>query len=139
MTKNKALRLLSYGRNDGISLLLRKSCYFQPGREIIPGIVTIDAAGHTPGQSALKIVSGNEQLIVAADVFFNQAFDLEHPEWQTGFDLNPQQAERTRRKLLDAIVRERTMVIAYHMPFPGLGHVRAQDDRYEWESILWWF
>lgn len=116
----------------------RVNC-FQPDREIIPGITTIDAVGHTPGQSALKIVSANEELIVAADVFFNQAFDLEHPDWQTGFDFDPQQASITRRKLLNKIVQERTMVIAYHMPFPALGHVRAKDNHYEWEPILWQF
>ena len=112
---------------------------FQPDREIVPGINTIDAAGHTPGQSALRIISDNKQLIVAADVFFNQAFDLEHPDWQTGFDFNPPQAQITRRKLLDEIFRERTMVIAYHMPFPALGHLRKREDYYEWEPILWQF
>ena len=61
---------------------------FQPDQEIIPGIVAIAAPGHTPGQSALKIESEGSQLIVAADVFFNEAFDLEHPDWQTGFDLD---------------------------------------------------
>ncbi|WP_019506718.1 MBL fold metallo-hydrolase [Pleurocapsa sp. PCC 7319] len=112
---------------------------FQPKQEIVPGIYTIDAAGHTPGQSVLRIVSDNEQLIVAADVFFNPAFDLEHPDWQTGFDFDPLQAQITRRKLLDEIVRERTMVVAYHMPFPALGYVRSRKDRYEWQPVLWQF
>lgn len=112
---------------------------FQPNQDIIPGITAIAAPGHTPGQSAFRVTSSNTQLIVAADVFFNQAFDLEHPEWQTGFDFNPQQAVRTRRELLDQMVEQRTMVIAYHMPFPALGYVRSHDSHYEWEPILWQF
>jgi glyoxylase-like metal-dependent hydrolase (beta-lactamase superfamily II) len=120
---------------------------FQPNQEIIPGIVAIAALGHTPGQSALRIKSGESQLVVAADVFFNEAFDLEHPDWQTGFDLDPQQAAETRRSLLNQVVNERTMVIAYHMPFPALGYIRLQNSasnianvtRYEWEPILWQF
>ncbi|MEL6321922.1 MAG: MBL fold metallo-hydrolase, partial [Cyanobacteria bacterium J06626_14] len=76
---------------------------FQSNQEIVPGITAIAAPGHTPGQSALQITSGESQLIVAADVFFNEAFDLEHPEWQTGFDLDSQQAAATRRRLLDQI------------------------------------
>lgn len=112
---------------------------FVPEQEIVPGITTIDAAGHTPGQSALKIISADEKLIVAADVFFNPAFDLKHPDWQTGFDFDPQQAKITRHELLDRIERERAMVIAYHMPFPALGHVRTRDNYYEWEPILWQF
>jgi glyoxylase-like metal-dependent hydrolase (beta-lactamase superfamily II) len=112
---------------------------FQPDQEVIPGITAIAAAGHNPGQSAFRVTSGNAQLVVAADVFFNQAFDLEHPDWQTGFDLNPRQAATTRRRLLDQIVSQRTMVIAYHMPFPALGHIRSRDNHYEWEPILWQF
>ncbi|MDL5055381.1 hypothetical protein QQ056_17765 [Oscillatoria laete-virens NRMC-F 0139] len=90
-------------------------------------IIAIAAPGHTPGQSALEIESEGSQLIVAADVFFNEAFDLEHPDWQTGFDLNPQQAAETRRRLLNQIANGRIMVIAYHMPFPALGHIRLQN------------
>ncbi len=112
---------------------------FQPDQEIIPGITSIAAAGHTPGQAAFRITSDQTQLIVTADVFFNEALDLEHPEWQTGFDFNPQQAAATRRRLLQQIVADRTMVIAYHMPFPALGHVRSQGDHYQWEPVQWEF
>ncbi|MBE9103240.1 MBL fold metallo-hydrolase [Vacuolonema iberomarrocanum] len=120
---------------------------FQPDQEIVPGIVAIAAPGHTPGQSALRIESDGDQVIVAADVFFNEAFDLEHPDWQTGFDLDPQQAAETRRRLLNQIANERTRVIAYHMPFPALGYIRPQtvaagtthDTHYEWEPVLWQF
>jgi hypothetical protein len=37
------------------------------------------------------------------------------------------------------MVRDRTAVMAYHMPFPALGHIRAGDDHYEWEATLWQF
>jgi glyoxylase-like metal-dependent hydrolase (beta-lactamase superfamily II) len=118
---------------------------FQPNQEIVEGITAIAVPGHTPGQSALQIRSDESQLIVAADVFFNKAFDLEHPDWQTGFDFDPQQAAQTRRKLLDQLANERTMVIAYHMPFPALGYIRSKDispgadSHYEWEPVLWQF
>jgi glyoxylase-like metal-dependent hydrolase (beta-lactamase superfamily II) len=101
-----------------------------------PNGVAIAALRHTPGQTALQIQSGTSQLVVTADVFFNEAFDLEHPEWQTGFDFDPQQAVETRRRLLDQVTQDRTLVIAYHMPFPAVGHIRSQGDRYEWEPAL---
>lgn len=104
---------------------------FQPSQEIVPGIRAIAAPGHTPGQTVLLITSGSSRFINAADVFFNEAFDLEHPDWQTGFDLDPIQAAATRRRLLDQITADRTLVMAYHMPFPTLDHVRASGERYE--------
>ncbi|MBD2000326.1 MBL fold metallo-hydrolase [Leptolyngbya sp. FACHB-541] len=122
-----------------LGAIANKVSQFQPNQEIVPGITAIAAPGHTPGQSALQIKSEASQLMVTADVFFNEAFDLEHPEWQTGFDFNPQQAAETRRRLLDQVIQDRTMVIAYHMPFPAVGHIRLRGDRYEWEPTLWQF
>lgn len=120
---------------------------FQPNQEIIPGFRAIAAPGHTPGQSAVWITSEDEQLLLTADVFFNEAFDLEHPQWQTGFDYDPNQAIATRRRILDQVADGRTLVIAYHMPFPALGHIRSQSTasgtaqpiRYEWEPLPWQF
>lgn len=93
----------------------------------------------TPGQTAVLITSGGDRFICAADVFFNEAFDLEHPDWQTGFDLDPGQTATTRRQLLDRITTDRTEVMAYHLPFPAIGHVRTNQGRYEWEPALWRF
>ncbi|MBD2099481.1 MBL fold metallo-hydrolase [Leptolyngbya sp. FACHB-261] len=122
-----------------LSAIRERVTLFQPGQEIVPGIQAVDAAGHTPGQTALLISSGQSRLIHAADVFFNEAFDLEHPDWQTGFDLDPAQAAATRRQLLNQVALNPMLVLAYHMPFPALGHIRARGERYEWEPTLWQF
>jgi hypothetical protein len=38
---------------------------------------------------------------------------------------------------LDRVATERTMVMGYHFPFPGLGHVVRQDSAYRWEAAQW--
>jgi len=106
--------------------------------EVIPGFAAVPAPGHSPGHTALKISSGGEALLHVADVFHHEAFDLAHPRWQTAFDHDPQVAYETRRRILDgAAAADRTLVMAYHAPFPGLGHVRALGDRYGWEPLPW--
>lgn len=112
---------------------------FGSDQEIVPGIRALAAPGHTPGQAVLQITSENQQLLITADVFFNQAFDLAHPDWQTAFDLDPEAAAATRRRILDQVVEQKTLVLAFHMPFPGLGHIRSREDAYEWEPALWLF
>lgn len=111
---------------------------YSPG-EVIPGIHALAAPGHTPGHMALLIASKEMQLLHAADVFHHQAFDLEHPDWQTVFDHDPQGAYTTRRQLLDHAAADRLLLMAYHVPFPGLGHIRACNKRYEWEPVPWQF
>ena len=106
---------------------------FGPDAEIIPGFRAVAAPGHTPGHSAVLIASDEARLLHAADVFHSAAFDLAHPEWQTAFDHSPGEAVATRRRLLDRASAERTPLMAYHIPFPGLGRVRARGDCYDWE------
>lgn len=125
--------------NKHLGAIADRVSLFDPGQEIIPGLTAIAAPGHTPGQAVIQIASGDALLTVTADVFFNQAFHLAYPEWQVAFDLDPEEAVTTRRQILDQVAEQKSMVLAFHLPFPGVGYVRARDDRYEWEPVLWEF
>ena len=112
---------------------------FAPDRELVAGIHAVAAPGHTPGHCAILASSGNAQLLHTADTFHNQAFDLDHPDWATAFELEPAQAFETRLRLLDQAAADRTLLMAYHMPFPGIGHVRVKNGRYDWVAAPWLF
>lgn len=112
---------------------------FQPGDELIPGIEAIDVSGHTPGQSAYLISSGNEQLVVTGDVFYSDPLNLEHPDWEVRFDVDPKLGVATRERVLKEFNSDRGLLLVPHMPFPGLGHVDARSDHYEWKPIQWQF
>jgi glyoxylase-like metal-dependent hydrolase (beta-lactamase superfamily II) len=112
---------------------------FTPGRELIPGIHAVAASVHTPGHCAILVSSGNAQLLHVADTFHSQAFDLDHPDWATAFDLDPDQAYQTRLRLLDQAVVDRTLLMAYHMPFPAIGYVRANHGLYDCIPAPWLF
>ncbi len=102
--------------------------------EILPGIRAIAAPGHTPGHMALAISSDNEHLLYISDAFLNP-IHLEQPEWYPAFDLAPEQAMATRRKLLARIVADKALVLACHFPFPGLGHVIQKGEAWQWRPI----
>jgi len=38
------------------------------GQEVVPGITAVDAFGHTPGHSAFRVSSGNDQVLLTGDV-----------------------------------------------------------------------
>lgn len=122
-----------------LSSIADRVTLYRRDQEIVPGIHALAAPGHTPGHSALLIASGDAQLLHTADVFHHAAFDLEHPHWQTAFDYDPAQAYATRRQLLDRAAADRTHLMAYHIPFPGVGHIRARGGHYEWEPTPWQF
>ena len=102
--------------------------------EILPGVKTIAAPGHTPGQMALAVSSEGEQLLCISDVVLHP-IHLEHPEWHAAVDLDPKQVETTRRQILKRAVAEKALVFGFHLPFPGLGHVIQKADTWQWQPI----
>jgi glyoxylase-like metal-dependent hydrolase (beta-lactamase superfamily II) len=102
--------------------------------EIVPGIQAIAAPGHTPGHMALAISSEGEQLLCISDTALHP-IHLEQPEWCATVDFVPEQVIVTRRRLLNRAAAEKTLVLAFHFPFPGLGHVVQKGKGWQWQPI----
>jgi glyoxylase-like metal-dependent hydrolase (beta-lactamase superfamily II) len=101
--------------------------------EVAPGVTVIPSAGHTPGHLAVHISSGHSQLLHIADAVLHP-IHVERPEWRPVFDLDPDTAVATRRRLLDRAASDRIPVMVYHFPFPGLGRVIPRAAGWTWEA-----
>ncbi len=108
-----------------------------PGGALVPGLAFEPTPGHTPGHQAVRITVGGETLLHVGDAVHQYAIQFPHPEWSMAFDTRPAQASATRRALLARLAAERARVIAYHLPFPGIGHVRAAGGGFEWVPQPW--
>jgi len=97
----------------------------EAGAEIAPGVCTLAAPGHTPGHLAVLIGSEGRKLLNIGDAAAH-VFHLKHPEWENGFDLEPARAAATRRELLERAAAQRMDVMAFHLPFPSVGVVKAR-------------
>ena len=105
------------------------------GYEIAPGIVALATPGHTPGHMAIALASEGQQLLCASDLVLHP-LQLEHPDWKSMFDMDPDQAAATRTRLLDRAAAEKELILAFHFaPFPGLGHVTKVEGAWRWEPI----
>jgi glyoxylase-like metal-dependent hydrolase (beta-lactamase superfamily II) len=109
-----------------------------PGQKIVPGLEVVGTPGHTPGHIALLVSSGKETLLNSADTVNHHALMFSHPEWTTAFDSDPKMAAETRRKMLDRAAADGLRVLGYHLPFPGIGHVRTvKGGGFEWAPEPW--
>ncbi|MFD1333070.1 MBL fold metallo-hydrolase [Methylopila musalis] len=118
--------------------IARDVARFGREEEIAPGVVALPAPGHTPGHSAFRITSGSEQLIVWSDTTNHPALFVRNPGWHVMFDMDPVQAEATRRRMLDMVARDRLAVAGYHFPFPAVGHIaRRASDEYAFVPQMW--
>jgi glyoxylase-like metal-dependent hydrolase (beta-lactamase superfamily II) len=99
--------------------------------EIIPGIRAIAAPGHTPGLLALSVTSEGDQLLCISDAVIHP-IHLAEPEWFAATDVFPDKVFATRNKLLNRAMLEKSLVMAFHFPFPGLGHILQNGKGWQW-------
>ena len=110
---------------------------FAWGDEVLPGITAVSASGHTPGMTAFQIASESEGVMFVADITNNPMLFVRNPEWQAMFDMNPEEAVATRRRLLDQAAAEKQRLFFFHAPFPGIAYISKSGDRYEYLPALW--
>jgi glyoxylase-like metal-dependent hydrolase (beta-lactamase superfamily II) len=102
--------------------------------EFLPGVSVIHVPGHTAGMMALQFESHGKKLLAVADSF-HRPFQIGHLTWNVSFDRIPEEAPKSRQKLLKLAVADHALVLPYHFPHPGLGRVKAQGKSWEWEPI----
>ena len=101
---------------------------------ISAGLTAIPTPGHTPGHTSLVITSGNERGIVLGDVVITP-IDAEAPDFETSFDWDKGIAVATRKKLVDRLIEDGSLVGASHLPAPGLGRFVRVDGKQRWQGI----
>lgn len=99
-------------------------------KEVAPGVMLVNAAGHTPGHSAFLVGSGNAQLMVSNDTAYVPALLAPHPDWQGAYDQDGATAITSRRKILDRVIADKMMVCGAHFPFPGAGSFAKDGNAY---------
>lgn len=103
---------------------------------LVPGVRAVKANGHTPGHTAYEVESNGHKLLIWGDVVHAHAVQFAKPGVSFEFDTDRKQAVATRRGLMKAMAKSKSLVAGMHLPFPGIGHVRAEGKgSYAWVPI----
>jgi len=100
--------------------------------EIAPGVTAISTSGHTVGHHVFVVESEGRSLWVTGDLAHHHVLSLRRPEWVDAFDTDTAAGAAKRREVFGQLARERQTVLAYHFPFPGIGHVTAEGEGFGW-------
>jgi glyoxylase-like metal-dependent hydrolase (beta-lactamase superfamily II) len=111
---------------------------YQAGTEIVPGLTTLPAYGHTPGMASFLVHSGADQLLLTADLAYHPVVNVDRP-WQPGPDRDKDSALQSRRRIFDRAATDKLLVLGFHYPFPGLGRMLKTDSGYAWVPANWQF
>jgi len=104
------------------------------GAEIVPGIQVMAAPGHTPGYTIIAVTSSGEQLLFIGDLIYDPK-DIEDPGWYSVYDFDPKRVVMTRRRIFEQAAKDRILLMAYHVPFPGLGYISQYGQGWRWQPF----
>ncbi len=110
---------------------------YEMDKEIVPGLTSVAAPGHTPGHTAYMLSSGSGKLLILSDTANHPALFVRNPDWSAVFDMDADVARATRRKMLDLAASERAQVAFYHAPFPATGHIIKDGDGFRFVPVQW--
>lgn len=105
------------------------------GTELAPGIKAVPAHGHTPGHNIYVVESKGQKLVLWGDLMHVAAVQFAQPQVTISFDVDSKPAAVERKKAYADAAKGRYLVGSAHLPFPGLGHVRAEGKGYVWVPV----
>jgi glyoxylase-like metal-dependent hydrolase (beta-lactamase superfamily II) len=106
--------------------------FVKEGQEIIPGIRALAAPGHTVGHTIYMITSDGQSICNVGDIAHHYVLMLDNPRLEFAYDTDGKQAVASRLRVFDMLAATRTLMIAYHFPWPGIGHIAKQGDGYRY-------
>ena len=110
---------------------------YEAGKEVVAGVTPVAAPGHTPGHTVFAITSGNGRMMMMSDTTNHPALFVRNPDWSAVFDMDPDKARETRRRLLEMAAGERMQVAFYHAPFPATGFIAKDGGGYDFVPVQW--
>jgi glyoxylase-like metal-dependent hydrolase (beta-lactamase superfamily II) len=92
---------------------------------LLPGIFPVATYGHTPGHVSFLIQSGKEKFLIWGDLTHAMAIQMPYPQVAVSYDVNPDDAIRSRETVLKYVSENRIPIAGMHIAHPGMGWVQS--------------
>jgi glyoxylase-like metal-dependent hydrolase (beta-lactamase superfamily II) len=103
---------------------------FEGDTDLVPGVKAHAAYGHTPGHTVYVIESKGQKLMLWGDLVHVAAVQFPDPSVTIKFDSDSKAAAVQRKKAFADAAKNGYLIGAAHLPFPGLGHLKAEGKGY---------
>lgn len=100
--------------------------------ELVPGVRAIATHGHTPGHTCYLVESHGQRLLLIGDLVHVEPLQFRNPAITLKFDTDTKAALAQRLRIFREAAHNGEWIGAAHMPFPGLGHIRAEGKGFAW-------
>jgi glyoxylase-like metal-dependent hydrolase (beta-lactamase superfamily II) len=103
--------------------------------ELVPGIKAIPTPGHTPGHTIYEVQSKGAKLVVWGDLMHVAAIQFPDPSVTISFDSDSKAAAEQRKKVYADAAKQSYFAAIAHVPFPGIGQLRAEGTGYRYFPV----
>lgn len=108
---------------------------FTASGTILPGIRASLHPGHTPGSAFFVASSRGQSITFIGDLVHVEPVQFPRPAVTIVYDVDPDAAAKMRIAQFESFARERTLIAAPHLPFPGVGNIREENGGFTWLPI----
>lgn len=123
MTEPSFMKAFVEGARKNLLPNRDRMVFVKDGEEFLPGIQAMATPGHTLGHTAFVLTSAGQTMLAIGDTTHHQVLLLEKPMMEFAYDTDPKMSAKTRYRVLDMLAAQRMPMIAYHFPWPGIGHI----------------
>lgn len=111
---------------------------FSGSEEVLPGITGTVHPGHTPGSAFYTLVNNGEKITFVGDIIHVAAVQFPQPNVTIAYDKDADRAAQVRNSAFADFVKNKTLIAAPHLPFPGIGYVAKNDHGgYAWVPVTY--
>ena len=93
---------------------------------VIKGLTAIPTPGHTPGHYFYRLQDGNESLFFLGDIVHVLSVQFPDPNITIVYDVDAKAAAKQRNYQFNKMAKNKSLIAAAHLPFPGIGNIRAE-------------
>jgi glyoxylase-like metal-dependent hydrolase (beta-lactamase superfamily II) len=120
---------------DTLLPLRERMVFLKDGHEVVSGIQALSTPGHTVGHTSFVISSERSSIVYIGDLAHQPVLQMENPRAEFARDTDPKQGVSSRLRVFDMVASGKIPIIAYHFPWPGIGHVAKNGDHYRYVAI----
>jgi glyoxylase-like metal-dependent hydrolase (beta-lactamase superfamily II) len=120
---------------DALMPFRDRMIFLKDGREVVPGLQALATPGHTVGHTSFVISSQNSSIVYTGDLGHQPLLQTENPRAEFARDTDPKQGVASRLRIFDMVASGKIPIVAYHFPWPGIGHVAKNGDHYRYVAI----
>jgi glyoxylase-like metal-dependent hydrolase (beta-lactamase superfamily II) len=117
---------------DALLPLRDRIVFLKDGKEVVPGVQALSTPGHTVGHTSFVVNSQDSSIVYIGDLGHQPLLQMENPRAEFARDTDPKQGVSSRLRIFDMVASRTIPILAYHFPWPGIGHVARNGDNYRY-------